>query len=140
MDVDHMDTPGHNGSANADMHIEEAATHHHQAQQQQPIPGGNTATNYAHRLGKHPAALGRTGPVGTSSGATSPERRAQSVPIDPSRIKIRQYSNRFQPLAEHNSAQPDADNDRVREGSISDASSSRGSRRREPIPLTTQIL
>ena len=28
----------------------------------------------------------------------------------------------------------------VREGSISDASSSRGSKRREPIPLTTQIM
>jgi len=76
----------------------------------------------------------------SSDGATSPERRAQSVPIDPNRIKLRQNQNKFQPLAEHNSADSDKDRDRVREGSISNASSSKGSRKREPISLTLEIL
>ena len=39
-----------------------------------------------------------------------------------------------------NNANSDAENDWVREGSVSDASRSRGNWRREPIPLTTQIL
>ena len=62
------------------------------------------------------------------------------MPNDPSKIKLRHHPNRFQPLEEHNSEESDAENDRVREGSVSYASSSRGSRRREPIPLISQIL
>ena len=63
------------------------------------------------------------------------------MPIDdPSKIKLRHHPNRFQPLAEHNNANSDAKNGRVRERSLSDASSSRGSKRKDPIPLTAQIL
>ena len=62
------------------------------------------------------------------------------MPIDPSKIKLRQHPNRFQALAAHNIADSDAEKYRVREGSISNASSSRGNKRREPISLTAQIL
>lgn len=73
-----------------------------------------------------------------SEGDTSPERRAYSAPVDPHRIKIR-TQNRFQPLQEERN-QGSHDNDRVREGSVSDASNSRGSRMRDPISLTPEIL
>jgi hypothetical protein len=62
------------------------------------------------------------------------------VPIDPQRIKLRHNHNKFQPLAKHNNADSDKDRDKVRDGSVSDASSSKGSRKREPIPLTPEIL
>jgi hypothetical protein len=141
MDVDHTDTAGRNGPAeNAGTHTKGAAKHQQHAQQQHLVAGGNTGANYAQRTGKQPVAPSHTGPGGTSSGSTSPERRAQSVPIDPSRIKLRQHPNRFEPLAEHNTGNSDAEIDKVREGSISDASRSKGSKRREPIPLTTHIL
>ena len=106
----------------------------------QPAAIGNTAANYTNNVGKQPAAPIMTTIGGTSNGVTSPERRAQSVPIDPSRIKLRQHPNRFQPMTKHNSEETNADKDKVREGSVCDASGSRGSMRREPIPLSNHIL
>jgi len=69
-----------------------------------------------------------------------PGRRAKSVPIDPHRIRLRQNHNMFQPLAEHNNANSDKGRVLVREGSVSDASSSKESMKRKLIPLTPEIL
>jgi len=49
------------------------------------------------------------------------------------------YTNIFQPLEKENN-EVGRGNDRVREGSVSDASSSRGSRMRDPVTLTPEIL
>ena len=73
-----------------------------------------------------------------SEGGTSLERRAHNAPVDPHRIKI-MTQNRFHPLQEERNQGP-RDSDRVREGSVSDASSSSGSRMRDPISLTPEIL
>ena len=62
------------------------------------------------------------------------------MPIDPHRIRHRQIHYRFKPLAEHNNADSDKDRNRFIEGSVSDALRSKGSRKREPIPLTPEIL
>ena len=59
-----------------------------------------------------------------SDGATSPKRRAQSAPIDLHMIMLRQNHNKFQPLAEHNSAYSNMDRDWVK-----------GNKKNEPIPL-----
>jgi len=59
---------------------------------------------------------------------------------NPSKIKLRHDPNRFQPLAKLISEDSDAERDRVREGSVLHSSSSRGSTRRDPIPLTPHIL
>ena len=75
-----------------------------------------------------------------SDGATSPERRAQSAPVDQNTIRTRPNHNRFQPLIEEHSQESGRNNDKIREGSISDASSSRGSRMRDPATLTPEIL
>ena len=140
MDVE-MDTEGQNGPAdNAGTNVERAAEQQQLAHPQQATAKGNTASNYAQRTGKQPTIPSRTCLDGTSNGATTPERRAQSVPIDPSKIELRHHPNRFQPMAEQNNANPDAKNDMVREGSVSYASNSRGNKRKEPIPLTSQIL
>ena len=94
-----------------------------------------------HAKCEKPATTPSTAAIGgTSGGAISPGGRAQSVPIDLGRIKLRQHPNRFQPLAEHNNEDMDEEEDKVWEGSVSDASSSRGNKRREPIPLSAQIL
>ncbi len=42
-------------------------------------------------------------------------------------------------MAEPNIASSDMDRDKVREGPVSDASSSKGNKKREPIPLTPKI-
>ena len=55
-------------------------------------------------------------------------------------IMLRQNHNMFQPLAEHNSRDSDIDRDKVGEGSFSDASSSKGSMKREPVLRTPEIL
>ena len=68
------------------------------------------------------------------------ERRAQSVPIDPRRIRLRHNHTMFHPLAEHNIADSDRDRDKIREESVSDASSSKGSRKSDSIPLTPKIM
>ena len=70
-----------------------------------------------------------------SEGDTSPERRAYSAPTDPNRIKNKQY-NRFQPLAEEHSQESTSNRAMLREGSDSDAISSRGARMRDPIHLS----
>ena len=62
-----------------------------------------------------------------------------SAPVNPNLIKMRKHPNRFYPLAEDGS-QGSIHNDKVRESSISDASSSRGSRLRDSISLTPEIL
>ena len=49
------------------------------------------------------------------------------------------YTNRFQPLEEEH-IEEGRGGDRVREGSVSDASSCRGSRMRDPVTLTPEIL
>ena len=72
-----------------------------------------------------------------SEGDTSPERRAYSAPADPTRIKNRQ-NNIFQPLAEEHNQNSARNNDKVREGSVSDASTSRVARMRDPISLTPE--
>ena len=59
--------------------------------------------------------------------------------MNPNLIKLRKHPNIFQPLAEDGS-QGSAHNDKVKEGSISDASSSRGSILRDPITMTPEIL
>jgi len=59
--------------------------------------------------------------------------------VNPNLIKLRKLPNIFQPLAEDES-QGSIHIDKVREGSISDASSSRGRRMRDPISLTPEIL
>ena len=74
-----------------------------------------------------------------SEGATSPERRAHSAPVNPNLVKMRKHPNRFQPLPQDGS-HGSIHNDKVREGSISDASSSRGNRLRDPISLNPEIL
>jgi len=79
-----------------------------------------------------------TQPARQSEGGTSPERISHSAPIDPNRIKIRQH-NRFQPLQEERN-HGSRDNDKVKEGSVLDANNSRGSRMRDPISLTPEIM
>jgi hypothetical protein len=49
------------------------------------------------------------------------------------------YADRFQPL-ELQQSEEERGSDRVREGSLLDASSSRGSRMRDPVILTPEIL
>jgi len=103
------------------------ATHEQEWQQQQ-----------VRNLGKIPARSHI--PQGRQSEeATSPERRALSAPVNPNLIKLRKHPNIFQSLAEDGS-QGSAHFDKVREGSISDASSSRGSKLRDLITLTPEIL
>jgi len=70
---------------------------------------------------------------------TSPERRAHSVLVDPTRVKLIQHK-RFQSLVEERSHESGRSNDKVREGSVSDASNSRGSRMRDPVSLTPGIM
>jgi hypothetical protein len=60
-----------------------------------------------------------------SEGATSPERRAYTAPLD--NATKNKHTNRFQPLEEDQSEEGRV-SDRVREGSVSDASSYRGNR------------
>jgi hypothetical protein len=84
--------------------------------------------------GKAPAARVTPQPR-QSEGDTSPERRAHSAPVDPTRIKIRQ-NNGFHPLVEEQREESSRNNDRVRDGSVLDANSSRGARMRDPISLT----
>ena len=43
-------------------------------------------------------------------------------------------------MTEHNNGDSDIDRDRVREISVSDALSSKGIKKREPIPFTPKIL
>jgi hypothetical protein len=108
MDVDFTDTKGQNGSAeNAGTHEEGAAEQQQQAQPQQTTVKGNTVANYTQRASKKPTVPSRSSLGGTRNGATSPERRAQSVPIDPIMIKLRHHPNRFQALADHSSADSD---------------------------------
>jgi len=54
-------------------------------------------------------------------------------------IKFNHITNRFQTLAEEHNEE-DRGSDRVKEGSVSAASSSRGSRMRDPVTLTPEIL
>ena len=54
-------------------------------------------------------------------------------------IKFNYNTNMFQPLAEEHSEEG-KDNDRVRKGSVSNASSSRGSRMSYQVTLTPEIL
>jgi len=75
-----------------------------------------------------------------SEGATSPERIAYTAPASPNLIKHRKHPNTYIPLAEGSSQESVQHNDNVREGSISDASTSRGNRLRDPISLAPKIL
>ena len=79
-------------------------------------------------------------PTQQSDGATSSERRAQSAPVDQNTIKVRPNQNRFQPLREEHNHESERNNDKIGEGSISDASSTRGSKMRDPATLTPEIL
>ena len=54
-------------------------------------------------------------------------------------IKFNSNTSKFQPLEEEH-IKEGRDNDRGREGSVSDASSSKGSRMRDPMTLTPEIL
>ena len=105
---------------------------------QQVVVGGQSAANYVMGKVKKSAAPAHVSFGMPSGGATSPERRAQSILIDPQMIRLRQNYNWFQPLAEHNSADINKDRCKVREGLVSDASSSKGSRNKEPIALTPE--
>jgi hypothetical protein len=60
-------------------------------------------------------------------GDTSPERSAYSAPLDHTRIKLRQQ-NKFQPLKDERIHESGISSDKVREGSVSNANNSRGSR------------
>jgi hypothetical protein len=106
-----------------------AAGQTQQSQQHMKATIGKLTTNYAHDTRKQPATTTRLSFGMQSDGATSPERRAQSVPIDPHRTKLRHNHNKFQLMAEHNNADSDSDRDKVRGGSLSGASSSKGSRK-----------
>jgi hypothetical protein len=88
--------------------------------------------------GKAHATRGITQPR-QSDGDTSPQKRAYNALADPYRIKNRQY-NKFQPIAEEHIQESTGNNDKDREGSISDANSSGGARMRDPINLTPAIL
>ena len=79
-------------------------------------------------------------PARQSDGATSPERKTQSAPVDQNTIKTRPNHNRFQPLREEHSQESGRISDKIREGSISDALSTRGSRMRDPATLTPGIM
>ncbi len=59
--------------------------------------------------------------------------------MDHNNIKNKYNNDKFQPLAEEYNDEVRG-NDKVREGSVSDASSSRGCRMRDPWTLTTEIL
>ena len=74
-----------------------------------------------------------------SEGATSPERRTHNAPVVQNNIKHNYNNNKFHPLAEEHNEE-DIGNDRVREGSVSYASRSRGSRMRDPVTFTPEIL
>ncbi len=68
-----------------------------------------------------------------SEGATSPEKRAYNAPMD--NATKNKHTNRFQPLKEGQSEEGRG-SDRVKEGSVLDASNSRCSRMRDPVTLT----
>jgi hypothetical protein len=78
-----------------------------------PATGNNAGTTTSN-MGRAPVAR-RTSQPRQSKGDTSPERRAQSAPVDPTRIKII-HQNRFHPLAEEHSQESAGNSDRVREG------------------------
>ena len=102
------------------------------------VAANNNRSWTAINKGKAHAARGKTQPR-QSDGDTSPERRAYNALAEPDCIKNRQY-NRFQPLTEEHSQKSARNSDKVREGSISDASSSRGARMRDPINIPPEIL
>jgi len=72
-----------------------------------------------------------------SEEATSPERRAYNAPVD--NATKNKCTNRFEPL-EKEQSEEGIGNDIVKEGSIVDASNSKGSRMRDPMTLTPEIL
>ena len=75
-----------------------------------------------------------------SEGATSPERRAHSAHVDQITIRTRPHPNRFHQIREESNHESGRGSDKIREGSISGASSSRGGRMRDPVMLTPEIL
>jgi hypothetical protein len=79
-------------------------------------------------------------PAQQSDGATSPERRTQSAPVDYNTIKTRSHHNMFHPLREELSQESGRGGDKIKEGSVSDASSTRGRKMRDPVILTPEIL
>ncbi len=109
------------------------------AQQGLPTPAG---TNHQGSLVIPGApAPGRRGPrqaLAGSDGDTSPERKAQSAPA-PVIPGKKQTANRFAPLADL-SDRDEHSEDKIHEGSVSDAASSRSSRPRDFIPITPEIL
>ena len=59
--------------------------------------------------------------------------------MDHTNFKHKNKTNRFLPLAEEHNDEGRG-TDKVREGSTSDASNSRGSRMRDPMTLTPEML
>jgi hypothetical protein len=70
----------------------------------------------------------------------SPEKGAQIVPSALTKSSSTRTIKGYQPLAEHNSTGSDKDGDKVKERYVSDASRSKGSKKREPISITPDIL
>ena len=66
-----------------------------QPKQHQAATKGKSAKNYAHDTWRHLAAPTRRSFGMPSDEATSPERRAQRVPIDPHKSRLRQNHTKF---------------------------------------------